>query len=141
MGPNIPMEAELRAVFDKYGQMKQQEREMHAGGGGGAKPPSGPLNNGGEGGKSPNMEPRIAKLEASMDHVKAELAKLASVPIDVATIKERLNHIPTTSEMTAAIESAVDRIGTRTQRIVGIATAGVGATVGLITLAAKLLNG
>ena len=108
---------------------------------GGSSPPSPPLPPEPARGNGGDMEPRIAKLEASMDYVKAELAKLSAVPVDVATIKERLNHIPTTSEMSAAIDSAVEKMGVRTQRIVGIATAGVGATVAVITLAAKLITG
>ena len=92
-------------------------------------------------GNGDGMESRIAKLEASMDHVKSELSKLSTLPVDVATIKERLNHVPTSSEMSAAIEAAVERIGSRTQRVVGIAAASLGALVGIITLAAKLISG
>ena len=33
------------------------------------------------------MEPRLAKLEAQMEHVQADLAKLANVPVNIAAIK------------------------------------------------------
>jgi hypothetical protein len=46
------------------------------------------LNAGDGGGTSGGgMEARLAKLEAQMEHVQADLAKLASVPVDVAIIK------------------------------------------------------
>ena len=45
-------------------------------------------------GNSDDMEPRIAKLEAHMEHVRAELAKLAAVPVDIATLKTKVDHLP-----------------------------------------------
>jgi hypothetical protein len=42
---------------------------------------------GGGGTSGDGMEPRLAKLEAQMEHVQADLAKLANVPVDIATIK------------------------------------------------------
>jgi hypothetical protein len=57
------------------------------------------------GGGNDGMEPRIARLEADMDHVKRRLDELAgrvsslndkvsSVGIDVAVIKEKMTHVP-----------------------------------------------
>ena len=51
------------------------------------------------------MEPRIARLEADMDHVKRRLDevagrvsslndKVSALSIDVAVIKEKLTHVP-----------------------------------------------
>jgi hypothetical protein len=51
------------------------------------KPPSG-------GGNFGDMEARVAKLEAHMEHVRGELAKLASLPVEVATIKTKVEHLP-----------------------------------------------
>lgn len=45
-------------------------------------------------GNGDDMEPRIAKLEAHMEHVRAELAKLATVPVDIATLKTKVEHLP-----------------------------------------------
>lgn len=133
------MEAELQAVFDKYGQMKKQEREMHAGGGGGAKPPSDPLNNGGGGGKSPDMEARVAKLEALMEGVRADLGKLSDVPADLAGVKERLNHLPTKIEAKKDLDDAIDKLGARVQRMVTIAGALVGIVGVSVTVITKLI--
>lgn len=41
------------------------------------------------------MEPRIAKLEAQMEHVLSDLSKLAPLPVDVARLNERVKHLPT----------------------------------------------
>ena len=40
------------------------------------------------------MEPRVAKLEAHMEHVRTELAKLADVPVDLAILKTKVEHLP-----------------------------------------------
>lgn len=46
------------------------------------------------GGTSDGMEPRIAKLEAHMEHVRTELTKLASLPVQVARLEEKVAHLP-----------------------------------------------
>ena len=57
-----------------------------------------PLEKDGDGGDSGGMEPRIASLEAHMDHVRADLGVLksdvATLKTDVATLKERVTHLP-----------------------------------------------
>ncbi len=57
-------------------------------------PPDPPLPPGDGHGNGGAMEPRIAKLEAHMEHVRAELAKLAAVPVDIATLKTKVEHLP-----------------------------------------------
>jgi tetrahydromethanopterin S-methyltransferase subunit G len=86
------------------------------------------------------MEPRIAKLEAQVAAVQVDLAKLAGVPVDVATMKERLSHIPTKVEMKGDIESAVDKAAARVQRTVAIVGGAVGLLVALINYGPRLLN-
>ena len=51
-------------------------------------PPTGQRGSGGE------MEPRIARLEAHMENVRGELVKLATVPVDLAIVKTRVEHLP-----------------------------------------------
>lgn len=53
------------------------------------------LPSGGGGGNSGDVEPRIARLEAHMEHVRAELAKLGSMPVQLAELKVRVDHLPT----------------------------------------------
>lgn len=53
------------------------------------------LKSGDGGGTFEGMEARVAKLEADMDHVKRSLDRLADVPADLATLKERTSHLPT----------------------------------------------
>lgn len=101
-------------------------------------PPSPPLQPPGGGGSWDGMEPRIAVLEADMTHVKEHLGKLAEVPADLATLKERTAHLSTKADLSDAITAAVDRIGNRTQRVVGIGAAGLGAITTIITLVVKL---
>ncbi|MBB3940717.1 tetrahydromethanopterin S-methyltransferase subunit G [Novosphingobium fluoreni] len=72
------------------------------------------------GGTFDGMEARLAKLEAQMEHVHKDLAKLAVLPVDVATIKERLVHLPTKDEARNTLDSALDRAGAKTQRGVGL---------------------
>lgn len=58
-------------------------------------PPAPPLNPPGGGGSSGGMEPRIARLEAQMEHVQGALLKLSDVPANLATLIERVAHLPT----------------------------------------------
>ena len=77
------------------------------------------LGNGPEGGGGDGMEPRIARLEADMDHVKRRLDevvgrvsslndKVSALGIDVAVIKEKLTHLPS---KTYAIVTSVAMVG------------------------------
>ena len=104
----------------------QQENRARRG-----EEPELPLHGGGGGGTSDGMEPRIAKLEALMEATRADLAKLASVPADLASVKERLQHISTKSEVRTEVDSIVDRAVKRVQVTVGIA----GGAVALISAA------
>ena len=53
-----------------------------------------PLFGGGDGGTSGGMEARLAKLEAHMEHVLEALRKLAPLPERLATLDERVDHLP-----------------------------------------------
>lgn len=52
------------------------------------------LNSRGGDGTSGGMEPRIAKLEAHMEHVRSELVKLAPLPVQIGRLEERVLHLP-----------------------------------------------
>ena len=108
--------------------------------GGHLPPPSPPLQPPSAGGNSPDMEPRIAKLEAHMEQVRSELTKLSSVPVDVAAMKERLSHLPTKVEMKLDVDTAIDRSGSRTQRTIAIASAAVTIAVAAMNYLPKLLG-
>lgn len=75
------------------------------------------------------MEARIARLEAGMDFVKSELSKLSGLPVELARLTERVNHLPTKAD----VDAAVDRAAARTQRTVAVAG-------GLVTLAVAAMN-
>lgn len=87
---------------------------------------------GGGDGSSGGLEPRLAKLEAQMEAVRADLSKLTAVPADVATIKERLSHLPTRLDVKNDVDSAVDRAGTRTQRTILLAGSIIGMIVAIL---------
>lgn len=72
-----------------------------------ASPPSPPLNNGGGGGNFPDMEPRVKALETHMEYVRRDLERLASVPADLATVKERVSHLPTKEYLVRLIIGAL----------------------------------
>lgn len=88
-------------------------------------PPRPPLNNGDDGGKSPDMEPRIAKLEAHMEHVRADIAKLVGLPETVGRIEERVKSLPDK-----------DWVGTKMRNWVG----GVGSVLGILMIALKYIG-
>ena len=92
------------------------------------------------GGTSDGMEPRLAKLEAQMEAVRADLARLALLPADVASIKERLTHLPTRHEAKNDIKAAVDRAGTRTQRTILILGSVIAMAFPFLTNLPKLLH-
>lgn len=96
---------------------------LHKGGSG--SPPSPPLNTGGEGGRFPDMEARVAKLEAHMEHVRDDLKKLSSVPADLAEIKAKVDALPDK-----------DWVGAKMRNWVG----GGVAFLTLVTLATKFLH-
>lgn len=68
------------------------------------------------------MEARVAKLEAAVEHMQRDLAEVrtslamvnntvSSVQTDVAVIKERLSHTPTTLQMWMAVAAVLVPIG------------------------------
>ena len=73
-------------------------------------------------GTSGGMEPRLAVLEAEMKHVKENLAKLGSVPTDLATLKERIAHLPGKGFVVTA---AVSTVGALTGILVLLSKLGV----------------
>lgn len=83
------------------------------------------LKGGGPGGISGDMEARVAKLEAHMEHVRADLGKLANVPADLAEIKANVQALPDK-----------DWVGTKMRNWVG----GSVAILTLVTLATKFLH-
>ncbi|WP_313534354.1 hypothetical protein [Sphingomonas sp.] len=83
-----------RLISDIRSQIALRAAQVAIEGGGGGLPPTPPLNRGGGGGTFDPMEPRVAKLEAHMENVRAELGKLSTVPADLATLKERVAHLP-----------------------------------------------
>ena len=103
-------------------------------------PPVPPFHSGGGNGIPNDMEARVAKLEAHMEHVRSELGKLASLPADAATIKERLMHLPTKAEVKADIDVAIERAAGRTQRTIAIASGLVMIVGAAINLLPKLLG-
>lgn len=88
-------------------------------------PPRPPLNNGGDGGSSPNMEPRVAKLEAHMEHVRADIAKLVGLLETTGRIEERVKSLPDK-----------DWVGTKMRNWVG----GVGTVLGILMIALKYIG-
>jgi len=78
---------------------------------GGKQPPEPPLPND-DGREYPNgMEARVAKLEAHMEHVRSELAKLAQMPTDLAVLRNRVDHLPSKSFIVTAVTGATGLIG------------------------------
>lgn len=67
----------------------------------------GALQNGSGGGTSGGMEARVAKLEAHMEHVRSDISKLADVPADLATLKERITHLPSKGFIVTATVGAI----------------------------------
>lgn len=110
-----------RRWFDR--QMEQQSASLNGGGGDGT---------------SDKMEQRVTRLETHMEGVRADLAKLAQVPADVAALKERANHLPTRLEAKNDIDAAVDRAGTRTQRTIVIVGSLVAVIVAILNYISRL---
>lgn len=79
-----------------------------------------PLKPGGGDGTSDDMEARVAKLEAHVEHIRSELAKLSGMPTDLAVLKTRVDHLPTKGFI---ITSALTTVT---------------AVVGLLTLLARM---
>lgn len=103
----------LRAVDESFDQLRERVEEHDR------LPP------GGGGGSSGDMEPRIARLEAHMEHVRAELAKLGSMPVQLAELKVRVDHLPTKGFIVTATITTITLItaaiafGDKLQALVG----------------------
>lgn len=89
--------------------------------GGGSVPPPLPPNDGG--GTFEGMEPRIAKLEA-----------------DMATVKERLNHLPTKLEVRDLIDTSLEKTATRVQRNIGVWGGLAALALAAITIGSKFIG-
>lgn len=84
------------------------------------------LKNGGGGGTSDGtMEPRIAKLEAHMEHVRSELGKIAPIPERLRAVEVRVDHLPskgfivTASATTIALLTAAIVFADKLRTLVG----------------------
>lgn len=106
----------------------------------GAGPTRSPLNAGGGDGTSNGMEARVAKLEAHVEHIRSDLAKLAPVPAELAAVRERLNHLPTKIDVKLDVDGAVDRSASRVQRTVAIVGGAVTIAIAAINYLPKLLG-
>lgn len=93
-----------------------------------------------DGGTLPPMEGRIAKLEANMEHVRSELAKLATVPADLATVKERTAHMPTKADVLVAVDTAIEKAAVKTQRTTMLVGAAITIVLGLINIGSRLIH-
>lgn len=77
-----------------------------------------------------DMEARVAKLEAAVEHIQRDVAEVrtslallnntvSAVQTDVAVIKERLSHTPTTLQMWLALVAVVVPVGGAVVGILG----------------------
>ncbi|QPI73906.1 hypothetical protein [Sphingobium sp. Cam5-1] len=58
------------------------------------------------------MEARVAKLEAHVEHIRSELGKLSTLPMDMAVLKTRVDHLPTKGFIiTSAISTVTAVVG------------------------------
>jgi len=115
---------EIQKMFaDILVKAEQLRKEESAGGGPIDRDP--PLPPSGGGGTPSGMEARLAKLEAQMDHVQADLAKLSGLPVAMAEIKTRLDALPDK-----------DWVGAKMRNWVG----GGVAFLTLVTIAAKFVH-
>lgn len=88
------------------------------------------LKTGGTDGTYGGMEARVAKLEAHMEHVRSDLAKLASVPADLSEVKARINALPDK-----------DWVGAKMFRYLSAAGVACAIVSGLIGAAFKFIGG
>lgn len=78
------------------------------------------LKGGDGGGTSDGMEARVAKLEASMDHLVKQVDRLADIPERLGVLEERVSHLPGKGFVVTTI------------------SLGAAALVGVLTLLSKL---
>lgn len=90
------LNAEVEPDIEQSQDALLQERRSSGSAG---KPPKPPLIGGEGSGNSGGMEARLAKLEAHMEHVLADVSKLSAIPAEIATLTERVSHLPTKDEL------------------------------------------
>ena len=57
----------------------------------------------GGGGGFDGLQARVAKIEAHLEHLRADLDKLRDVPVKLAVLEERVTHLPTKGWMVASL--------------------------------------
>lgn len=62
-------------------------------------------------GTSGGMDGRLGKLEAQMEHVQADLGKLAGVPADLAALKVQVEHLPTKDYLSEQLDKHLTKTG------------------------------
>lgn len=86
------------------------------------KGPGGPVADGTQPPHDGGMEARVAKLEVAVEYIQRDVAEMrgsldrlnnttASIQTDLAVVKERLNHMPTTVAMWGAVAAVLIPIG------------------------------
>ena len=114
------LEAELLQVLSKADAL----RKITNGRGPTIPPREPPLNPPGSGGTPDDMEARLAKLEAHMEHVQADLARLNDVPASLATLTEKVANLPTKEELGTKLRNYL--------ATAGVIMAIVGTAIGII---------
>jgi len=72
-----------------------------------AESASGGLKGGSGDGTNGGMEARVAKLEAHMEHIREDVGRLKDVPVELAALKTKVDHLPTKGWMVTALCGAL----------------------------------
>ena len=80
-------------------------------GSGGGGPPRPPRVGNASGERPDGLEPRVAKLEAHMEHVRTDLAKLAEVPTQLAALRAKVEELPTKDWMGQHLRNWIVGVG------------------------------
>lgn len=62
---------------------------------------------GGGGGPTGDSDARVVRLEAHMEHVRSDLSVLRDVPVQIATLTERVAHLPSKGFVVTAATGTV----------------------------------